>query len=384
MAERHPLLLAALETGRPTFTHIGDGRYTSDFQITQPLGTWNFDDLDEPIHTGEFLEPLHSPTTHGYSYLALFVDRYQATAEAWLGRFPRTRTLRHTCELFPYFVHGDMGYKATITLLSSAMWKVVIEQHPVYGAVKGRRLLEVLPEHMWVGWRLCTVDMAEQTPGRRMILLATTGPWIRVREYGAGPVTTTASSDLHSASASHNIGAFSCASLVTPTNDQHPTQSDTTLIATMTDRHPILLAELEAGLPASTELADGRCTDTAEVTQPLGQWSFDIITDTMTHTGESLSPMHSAATPGYSYLALFGGRYQATAEAMLGSFPQTGTLRHTCKSFTYWTIDGDERFEATITLRDKKMWAARIEPSEGGIEVSQLLQTLPSRGCMVG
>ncbi|KAK5734318.1 hypothetical protein LTR17_008982 [Elasticomyces elasticus] len=138
----------------------------------------------------------------------------------------------------------------------------------------------------------------------------------------------------------------------------------------MTDRHPILLAELEAGLPASTELADGRSTNCAEVTQPLGEWSLDIIANTMTHTGKFLSPMHSAGTPGYSYLALFNDRYQATAEAMLGSFPQTGTLRHTCKSFTYWTVDGDEKFVATITLRDERVWAARIEPSEDGIETS--------------
>ncbi|KAK5734319.1 hypothetical protein LTR17_008983 [Elasticomyces elasticus] len=146
--QRHPVLLAELQAGRPAGTDLGEGCYTSDYQVCQPLGEWDFDSLDDFVHFGEYLPPVHNADTPGYSYLCLFEFRYQAVAEARLGSFPRIRALCELCARHSDFVEWLGRREATITIQRTGtggtrgIWVARIDKLPfesfVYGGLSMR------------------------------------------------------------------------------------------------------------------------------------------------------------------------------------------------------------------------------------------------------
>ncbi|KAK5691767.1 hypothetical protein LTR17_025564 [Elasticomyces elasticus] len=145
MGPRNSVLLAELKAGHPACTPLGEDYYTSDFQVSQPLGSWDFSDLNSIIHIGPYLPPVHNAGTSGYSYLALFDDRYEALAEARLGRRPRTRALRELCAKHQNFLsHGK--FRGVIKQ-QGEMWRVRIECADEGGGVAASRMLDMLPTH---------------------------------------------------------------------------------------------------------------------------------------------------------------------------------------------------------------------------------------------
>ncbi|KAK3642070.1 hypothetical protein LTR56_010941 [Elasticomyces elasticus] len=148
----------------------------------------------------------------------------------------------------------------------------------------------------------------------------------------------------------------------------------------MTERDTALITAVRAGRPHDVVF---------HLAQPVGTWSqatpLSAIGELLlpVHTGPFFPPLHTIDAPGYSYLLLFEDRYQAVAEAWLGSFPRTRDLRECCEYLPNW-VTRDLIFDATITLKDKRMWKMRIGISADGIGASKLLEMLPLHKVMVG
>ncbi|KAK0289045.1 hypothetical protein LTR35_000420 [Friedmanniomyces endolithicus] len=143
IVERNEHLLRELRDGKPARSDLGHGQWTSDFQISQPLGDWRFDGPEAAVHTGDYILPLHSPNDHGYCYLALFQERYQATAEARLGKLPRSSQLREVC--FRHFNFLAPGLFQLSISVGSKMMTAHIS--PRDGDKTATRLLDILPIH---------------------------------------------------------------------------------------------------------------------------------------------------------------------------------------------------------------------------------------------
>ncbi|KAK4891446.1 hypothetical protein LTR27_009941 [Elasticomyces elasticus] len=145
MDPRNPVLLAELKAGHPACTPLGEDRYTSDFQVSQPLGSWDFNDTNNVTHNGPYFPPVHNAGTPGYSYLALFDDRYGALAEARLGKYPRTRLLREVCARHRNFLsHGRFH---GVIKQQGGMWRVRIDCAEEGNGVTASKMLDMLPTH---------------------------------------------------------------------------------------------------------------------------------------------------------------------------------------------------------------------------------------------
>ncbi|KAK0308830.1 hypothetical protein LTR01_004709 [Friedmanniomyces endolithicus] len=141
MVERDHHLLRELRDGKPARSNLGNGQWTSDFQISQPLGDWRFDGAEAVIHSGDYILPLHSPDDHGYCYLALFQERYQATAVARLGKLPRSSQLREVCSRHLNFL-ADEQFQLRISVGAKMM---IAHISPRGGDKTATRLLDILP-----------------------------------------------------------------------------------------------------------------------------------------------------------------------------------------------------------------------------------------------
>ncbi|KAK3662641.1 hypothetical protein LTR22_006491 [Elasticomyces elasticus] len=102
-------LLADLQVGR---SHRIDlyPNVQSAFQATQPLGNWSFTRSGRMKHRGYYMGPYHAADEMGYRYLALFLPRYKATAEAMLGRFPWAFEVRDFGNEHPNFLKTGVNF----------------------------------------------------------------------------------------------------------------------------------------------------------------------------------------------------------------------------------------------------------------------------------
>nr|QED42897.1 unknown [Mycosphaerella hypovirus A] len=142
-AKRNRRLSLEIKAGVPAATCLGDGRYTSNLEVTQPLGKWTVEG-SEIWHEGPYLPSWHNPNDYGYCYLHLFAPRYRATVEAWLGRCPRAKEVRKRFFDYPRFVDTD----AQLRLDMDATGTMILAHLSLEAGAKAPcEVIDLLPIH---------------------------------------------------------------------------------------------------------------------------------------------------------------------------------------------------------------------------------------------
>nr|DBA06988.1 TPA_asm: polyprotein [Hypovirus sp.] len=293
--QRHRRLLNEIRAGLPACSALGDGRYTTDYEVLQPVGSWKMEN-GLMIHEGEFLNPIHPPSSSGWCYLSIFQPRYQTVAEGRLGRWPRTRSLQDFSRENPNFLI-DGKFELQLRVVSGFI-RAHIEgtQSTSNQALSAMEILDLVPRHKTcVGGRSPKESYAIATKG-----------------YGYKSL------------------------------DQY----DATL-----------LDELVNGKITCTPLGGGRYTSDHDVLQSWGKW--EEIDGKMYHTGTYHHSLHSPTVDGFCYLLCFYPRYRAVAQGRLGKYPDASLVRRLAMTNTHW-LDVRPMLRVEYDVNPSREWAPTI------------------------